>query len=462
MTTPANGQRITKTSQWLKKLRQRFWKGQSSAEIYDSLQKLLFAKFYAESNNRPFHLSNFDTIYTAARADYEVRTGIDMGPLPRAVTDNPDDYDEAIQMIGETQISSDPNIWHVINNLWTSKSMRKEDGQYFTPYAIKLFMCMVYRPTPKSKICDPCGGSGGFLIMAANLLRSIDPNLFYYNDSDRKQIAKVAQLAFATYRRRRTGQDLAHIHCSTNDALDGPWPNTMDRIYTNVPFGQKVSALRILDQYEVGRSKASELTQLLFIEKCIKQLEPNGLFATVVDKGIVTNQKHERERAKLAEMAALELVVELPGVAFEHFAGTTFPTYLLFFRKGEPALTRYEKVSDIGYDANGYNIRDVGEGPCDPFDSCLELENYKNCDLHEIERRWRNRNWPENSDPEHDYAYDTTLTGNWMWGSWKRQGGQSRQLNDIATMLKDPWDGRNTRNPTVDRNFRLVKDTHLI
>ena len=73
------------------------------------------------------------------------------------------------------------------------------------------------------------------------------------------------------------------------------------------------------------------MSQLLFIEKCLKQLTPNGKFATVVDKGVVTNDKYVRERRYLTTLAHLDLVVELPGVAFEYFAGTTFPTYLLFF-----------------------------------------------------------------------------------------------------------------------------------
>jgi hypothetical protein len=388
-----------------------------------------------------------------------------MGELPQSLIEDTYASRGTIETIQQARISSNPDIWHLINHLWTEKSLRKEDGQYFTPYAIKRFMCSVYPPTYESTVCDPCGGSGGFIITAADMLDMIKPGRFYYYDSDSEKIAKVAQQAFATYMHPKTGDSLVHAIMATHDSLGTPWHCKMDRIYTNVPFGHRVPATavgkngqNILKNYDVGRNKKSELSQLLFIEKCINQLEDGGTFATVVDKGIVTNRKYAVDRAKLAKMAALELVVELPGVAFEHFAGTTFPTFLLFFRKAKPTFTRFEKVKNIGYSSTSYNIRDDNTGP---FDACLEKINYEHCDLAEIEQRWNDRDWPANPDPDHDYAYSTTETGNWLWGALKYQNVNSKRLRDVAWLITTTWDGENERNPTVDRRYKYVKDTHL-
>ena len=459
------GTPISNTTQWLKDLRQGFWRGQSFAHIDETLQKLLFAKFHAESENLAFNVDNFLTIYQDARDDYKAKTTVDMGDLPESMLLEPQNYHNTIEAIQLVQISTDTSIWHLLNNLWTERSLRKEDGQYFTPYAIKRFMCAIYPPTTDSKICDPCGGSGGFIIMASDMLPTIDSNKFYYYDADGDKIAKVAQKAFATYKHPLTSENLTGIHTATHNSLDDVWHGLMDRIYTNVPFGHKVTATtksrsghHLLQSYDVGKEKSSELSQLLFIEKCINQLEDGGLFATVVDKGIVTNRKYSRERAILAKKAALELVVELPGEAFEHFAGTTFPTFLLFFRKGAPSFTRYDKVENIGYSANSYHITDDFAGP---FDSSLESVNYENCDLADIAQRWRNRQWPSNPDPEHDYPYTTTETGSWLWGQWRYEKVQSKRLRDIAHLVVTRWNGENLSNPTVDRKYRYVKETHL-
>ena len=450
---------ITDHAKWLKQLRTRYGRGQSSAEVYATLQNLLFAKDYAEHHGLAFDVTNFEAIYKQA---LRARNGINLGSLPKALVDDPDDFRNVIEMIGETRISCDRHIWQVFNNHLSSASLRKQDGQYFTPYAIRLFMCLIYRPTAGTRICDPCGGSGGMLTTVADLLPKIDPDRFFYNDSDKK-VTKIAKIAFATYRHRKTDQDLSQIYCSRTDALDGPWPwsHAMDQIYTNVPFAPHVSTRRILDQYTVGRGKRSELPQLLFIEKCIRQLTPGGLLATVAEKGFVTNNKHQRARARLAKMAALEMVVELPGVAFEHSAGTTFPTFLLFFRKGEPDFTRFEKVTNIGYDADGYKVDGTGDATYDPFDPRLEHESFKNSDLLQIAKRWNDRGWPDRHDPNHDYPYERTLAGDWMWGRRRYASIQSRRLKDVASILKQPWTGNNRLNPTVDRSFRTVEETHL-
>jgi type I restriction-modification system DNA methylase subunit len=115
---------------------------------------------------------------------------------------------------------------------------------------------------------------------------------------------------------------------TTWHTLATEWPK-MDRIYTNVPFGIKIQDPNILNSFDVGKTnghlKGSELSQLLFLEKCLRQLTPTGKLATVVDKGVATNDKYVRERKYLTTLAHLDLVVELPGVALEYFAGTTFP-----------------------------------------------------------------------------------------------------------------------------------------
>jgi len=459
------GAPIVDTAQWLKDLRQGFWRGQSFAHIDETLQKLLFAKFFAEDRGLQFTADNYINIYDDAREDYHSMTSVDMGGLPESMVAEPYNYLNTIEMIGQAQVSADPGIWHIINNLWTERSLRKEDGQYFTPYAIKRFMCEIYPPTVDTKICDPCGGSGGFVIMAADMLPQIEPDKFYYYDADGEKIVRVAKRAFVTYKHHTTLQNLIGINIAVHNSLDDVWHCKMDRIYTNVPFGHKVTAAtrskngqRLLLGYDVGREKSSELSQLLFIEKCINQLEDGGLFATVVDKGIVTNHKYTRERAILAKKAALELVVELPAAAFEHFAGTTFPTFLLFFRKGVPTFTRYEKVQNIGYSATSYNIVDENAGP---FDSSLEDVNYNNCDLSTIVQRWRSKQWPNHPDSDHDFPYSTTESGNWLWGYWKYESVQSQRLRDVAQLVTAKWSGENDRNPTVDRKYRYVKETHL-
>ena len=207
-------------------------------------------------------------------------------------------------------------------------------------------------------ICDPCGGSGAFIQEACDALDYTIPSRLYYYDIDRYKAYISAKYCFAGYVHPRTGNvGLSGITTVTQDSLAVDWPQ-MDVIYTNVPFGLKTSDGAILQKFDTGKKpdgkvKKSELSQLLFIEKCIKQLKPDGRFATVVDKGVVTNESLCRERKIILELAWLEYVVELPATAFKHFAGTTFPTYLLFFRKTTPpdgAVTKFATTIVVSYE----------------------------------------------------------------------------------------------------------------
>lgn len=448
---------ITHTHKWLIELRQKLWQGQSYTNIDDILQKLLFAKFYAERRGFAFHPENYKAVYEQARADYLSTSVVDIGPLKV-------DHVRIIEELMQYRVSGSPQIWHTINHLWTNKSLRREEGQYFTPYGIKRFMLEIHPAVKGEKVCDPCGGSGGFLVQAADNMDDFNPSDFYYYELDSDRIFKVAQHTFNTYMHPKTSKDLVGINMVSRNSLSGDWGIKMDRIYTNVPFGLRIKDWEpgdtgnLLNRYETGKNKKSELSQLLFIEQSLKHLEPGGTFATVVDKGIVTNLKHQEERAMIAKMAALELIVELPSVAFEHFSGTTFPTFLLFFRKTKPTYTRYERITNVGYDATSYNIRPDGTGP---FDFSLDEPNYEASDFTEIVKRWKTRDWDKQQDPNHDYSYDTTETGTWLWGHWKNLGIKSKRLKDRATLVIEKWDGQNQRNPTVDRQYRYVKETHL-
>ena len=51
------------------------------------------------------------------------------------------------------------------------KTFRGELGQFFTPRTIVDFMVSILDPQEGELICDPCCGSGGFLIKAFELVR---------------------------------------------------------------------------------------------------------------------------------------------------------------------------------------------------------------------------------------------------------------------------------------------------
>jgi type I restriction enzyme M protein len=68
------------------------------------------------------------------------------------------------------------------------KTFRGDLGQFFTPRTIVDYMVDVLDPQEGEKICDPCCGSGGFLIKAFEYIRDkIDNDIKHVKDKIRKQ-----------------------------------------------------------------------------------------------------------------------------------------------------------------------------------------------------------------------------------------------------------------------------------
>ena len=281
----------------------------------------------------------------------------------------------------------------------------------------------------------------------------IEPELFHYYDIDANRALKSAKMALGTYA-HKTGKSLAAANMTAQDSLATEWPK-MDRIYTNVPFGIKIQDPSVLADFEVGKTnghlKRSELSQLLFIEKCLRQLTPNGTFATVVDKGIVTNDKYVRERRYLTTLAHLDLIVELPGVAFEYFAGTTFPTYLLFFRANGDGPTQFAKVENLGYDDRGYLICEGDRN----FDYEFAADNLEQSDFPRIRDAYRS-----NRLDKVDYEV-IQASGRWHYGAYRHRTWKGRRLRDLATIVVTPWDGNNSNIRRLTAHSESSLPSHL-
>ena len=174
------------------------------------------------------------------------------------------------------------------------KTFRGELGQFFTPRTIVDFMVEVLDPQESEVICDPCCGSGGFLIKAFEYVRAKVENEIhnakesikaeYYNeeyeklsDTDKEEIdikinrlfsqlnaeldinnpkSRIRELSFdciygtdANPRMSRTAKMNMIMHgdghggVHHNDGLlnvNGIFENRFDIILTNPPFGSRV------------------------------------------------------------------------------------------------------------------------------------------------------------------------------------------------------------------------------
>ena len=315
------------------------------------------------------------------------------------------------------------------------KTFRGELGQFFTPRTIVDFMVELLDPEEGEIICDPCCGSGGFLIKAFEYVREkiendiqkakehIKTQLFdekYDSLSDKKKAeidervdeyftilnkeldtihtdSRLQHLSSecifgtdANPRMARTAKMNMIMHgdghggVHHHDGLlnvNGIFENRFDVILTNPPFGSRVEkSLKIteadkftdeakikhytkrygeeytkaleqvngnigesvLSLYESG--KLSGLTEVLFIERCLRLLKPGGRLGIVLPEGVLNNTQLQSVRELLEGMAKIILITSIPQDVFMASGATVKPSLMFFKKFTAEEVAQYEQA----------------------------------------------------------------------------------------------------------------------
>lgn len=321
------------------------------------------------------------------------------------------------------------------------KTFRGELGQFFTPRTIVDFMVALLDPEEGEIICDPCCGSGGFLIKAFEYVREkiendiqnakeqIKAQLFdekYDSLSDKKKAeidervdeyftilnqeldtihadSRLQHLSSdcifgtdANPRMARTAKMNMIMHgdghggVHHHDGLlnvNGIFENRFDVILTNPPFGSRVEkSLKIteadkftdeakirhytkrygeeytkaLEQVNgnIGESvlslydsgKLSGLTEVLFIERCLRLLKPGGRLGIVLPEGVLNNTQLQSVRELFEGMAKIILITSIPQDVFMASGATVKPSLMFFKKFTTEEIVQYEQAKTTAYE----------------------------------------------------------------------------------------------------------------
>ena len=321
------------------------------------------------------------------------------------------------------------------------KTFRGELGQFFTPRTIVDFMVSLLDPEEGEVICDPCCGSGGFLIKAFEYVREkienniqqakelIKTQLFddYYeslSEKKRSEIDERVDKYFAILNQELdTIQDGSRLKQLSHDCIfgtdanprmartakmnmimhgdghggvhhhdgllnvNGIFENRFDVILTNPPFGARVEkSLKIteadrftneekikyytkrygdeyvkaleqvdknieksvVDLYESG--KLSSLTEVLFIERCLRLLRPGGRLGIVLPEGVLNNTNLQSVRELFEGMAKIILIASIPQDVFMASGATVKPSLMFFKKFTEEEAAQYEQAKATAYE----------------------------------------------------------------------------------------------------------------
>lgn len=303
------------------------------------------------------------------------------------------------------------------------KTFRGELGQFFTPRTIVDFMVELLDPQEGEIICDPCCGSGGFLIKAFEYVREkieqdikcqkeqitksvLGENISSDSETNDEERAKINPYIEALERELNTSYEGGRLHHLANDCIfgtdanprmahtskmnmimhgdghcgvhhrdgllniNGIFEDRFDVILTNPPFGSRVEkSSKVTDadcitnpqkikEYEekygkevyqkamsqvndnVGKSllslydvgKLSGLTEVLFVERCLRLLKPGGRLGIVLPEGVLNTTNQQNIRELFEGMGKIILITSIPQDVFVASGATVKPS-IVFFKK---------------------------------------------------------------------------------------------------------------------------------
>ncbi len=321
------------------------------------------------------------------------------------------------------------------------KTFRGELGQFFTPRTIVDFMVALLDPEEGEIICDPCCGSGGFLIKAFEYVREkiendiqkakeqikaqlYDENYDSLSDKQKAEIDERVDEYFTILNQEldtiHTNSRLQHLSSDCifgtdanprmartakmnmimhgdghggvhhHDGLlnvNGIFENRFDVILTNPPFGSRVEkSLKIteadkftdevkikhytkrygeeytkaLEQVNgnIGESvlslydsgKLSGLTEVLFIERCLRLLKPGGRLGIVLPEGVLNNTQLQSVRELFEGMAKIILITSIPQDVFMASGATVKPSLMFFKKFTTEEVVQYEQAKAKAYE----------------------------------------------------------------------------------------------------------------
>ena len=313
-----------------------------------------------------------------------------------------DVYNQVSNEISGLNVSGqDFSVLDGLFELLTSKVYKANKGQFFTPRHVVDMCVEILKPSPQETICDPACGSGAFL-KSVHTYQSrkfrTSSKMYGFDYSSRAcQVAKVMALLtensdIAVHHVDSLNTTHSHLFNSNSNTIEsfmGDRFTGFDLILTNPPFAGDVSSELYSKNYDLAQVSNRKLERdVLFIERCINLLAPNGRMAIVLPDNKVSGKNFAYIRNWMARRARILGVVSLHRYTFLPY--TSQKASVLFLQKfdNEQSAEEY-KINMFRSDKPGKTSNGslVFKKTADPTSELyLALDH----DLDEIVSEWRN------------------------------------------------------------------------
>ena len=246
------------------------------------------------------------------------------------------------------------------------KSLKGDQGQFFTPKNVIKLTVKLVNPSKNEKILDPACGSGGFLVESmlhvweelSNTGMSKMAILEEQKDYAMKKIygiekdeflAQICKSFMAVIGDGKSGIVVddslvfPNEYKSNNIVL-----NSFDIVMTNPPFGKDIKlSNRIKSQY------LSNKVDIAFLERCLDLLVDGGKLAIVLSESIFHAPSYKKFRKAFFYKNNITDIIDLPHDTFRPYNNAKCIVVILEKNKEQGEFIRMINIKEMGHDHSG-------------------------------------------------------------------------------------------------------------
>ena len=273
-------------------------------------------------------------------------------------------------------------------------NLRGDRGQYFTPRAAIRLVVEMLDPKEEERVLDPACGTGGFLVATlAHLMGRFRGEAHVAAETETSEEFESLHRWLRRYAKEQVfgcdfdpflirasqmnmvmaGDGKGHLyHLNSLEFPRGHLADvesaaievslgSVDVVMTNPPFGSAIPITdeNILKPFDLayiwekaedghfrntGRRQGSVAPEVLFIERCLRWLKPEGRMGIVRSDGIFGNPANEYIRRWILRHAWVLASVDLPVETFIVEANVNILTSLLFLKKKPGEVVHREAI----------------------------------------------------------------------------------------------------------------------
>jgi type I restriction enzyme M protein len=311
-----------------------------------------------------------------------------------------------VDMINEINMDDRDTKGDLYEYMLSKIATAGHNGQFRTARHIIQLMVHMTAPGPTDKICDPACGTAGFLVEAAEYVRTTHSDLF----SDERKRTHFNETMFHGFDFDHTMLRIGSMNMLLHgvdkpdiryrDSLSesvGTESEEYDLILANPPFAGSLDEESTSN--DLKRMVKTKKTELLFLALFLKLLKPGGRAAVIVPDGVLfgSTKAHKELRRMLVEDQKLDAVVKLPSGVFKPYSGVS--TAILFFTKTNSGGTDHVWFYEIT--ADGWSLDDKRNPLLPPEklgpvpESALDEGDHAKNNLPDVLDRWTQRDGDE-------------------------------------------------------------------